>query len=150
MSSTAGQELQLPTVPIPISGISTNTENHLINVTEDKLRLIFRDDRESVESSKAWIPSASVALSLIVSMVTTDFKSIYGLSADQWKTAFVIVIGIALYKAICQLWRIFRNPPMNESEFVAAVAGAAGKPQCIKARTDTQQLDPQTKKNNPH
>ncbi|WAI83179.1 MULTISPECIES: hypothetical protein [Achromobacter] len=137
MQETVVREWNLPNGSIPISGISTNTENHLINVTEDKLRLIFRDDRKSVESSKAWIPSASVALSLVVSMVTTDFKSIYGLSADQWKTAFVIVVAIAIYKAIWQLWRIFRNPPMNESQFVAAVAGAAGQLHSSKSPTDT-------------
>lgn len=120
---TRGNELEIAEHSIPVSGISTNTSAHLIQVTEDKLRIVYKEDRKAVTSSRDWIASASVALSLAVAMVTTEFKDVFVLTASQWQAVFIVALAAALFHSICMVRKTMKNPPMNERQFVDAVAG---------------------------
>jgi len=74
---------------ITINQVHTNIEQELIQVTEDKLKLILNEHIDSVEKKNSWIAPLSLFITLLIVFATTDFKEAY-LSANTWEAIFII------------------------------------------------------------
>ncbi|MCB5288033.1 MAG: hypothetical protein LHW64_09540 [Candidatus Cloacimonetes bacterium] len=80
---------------IPVTNIHSNTEQTLISVTEDKLRLILNEYLSFVESKKLWIAPLSVLLTIVVVLTTSDFKD-FLIPKYTWQAIFLISAGLCL------------------------------------------------------
>lgn len=69
----------------------SNTKSNVIEITEDKARNILNSHFLKMEKSKDWIGAAALSITLILSLLTADFKN-WLLSADTWKAIFVILL----------------------------------------------------------
>lgn len=67
-----------------------NTDQILITITEDKLRLCLNNHQSCIEKHKDWIAPLSVIISLILALVSSDFKD-YILSKNTWSAVFIIL-----------------------------------------------------------
>lgn len=74
---------------VDIKTVHSNVDQQLIQITEDKLRLILNDHVKCMERKSEWVAPLGILLTIIVTFSTTDFKDIY-FSADTWKAIFIM------------------------------------------------------------
>lgn len=79
---------------INFDGISINTSTHIIAVSQDKLLRILDKYTDKVKKQKQWITPLSIAFTLLISLLTSDFKDFIGITAAVWKTTFIIIFLI--------------------------------------------------------
>ena len=76
---------------ITISTIHTNTELTLIQITEDKLRLVLIEHLAAVESKKRWHVPLGVFLALVPVILTSDFKDVGSIDKATWRGFFMFL-----------------------------------------------------------
>lgn len=81
---------------IPISVIRSNTELTLIQIIEDKLRLILLQHLADVESGKRWQFPLGVLLALIPMFLTSDFKDFAWIDKTTWRAFFLFATVAAI------------------------------------------------------
>lgn len=79
---------------VKVVDVHVNVDQELIQITEDKLRLILKDHLESTTQSGGWIAPFGIIVSIITTFCTAKFDNFLGLNPDFWKALFVFV-GIA-------------------------------------------------------
>lgn len=79
--------------------IDTTEDGVTIIVSEDRLRLVLTNHANSLRAL-GWIAPLGIFLSLLTTLVTSDFKTeALGLSADAWHTIFIgaaVIAGVWL------------------------------------------------------
>lgn len=94
-------KIELATIPVSPDDISTNLQVGIIVVSEDKLIRILEKDRERTKKNMVWTAPASFFITLIVAILTTDFKRRWGMPAEAWQALFYFGTGLsALFTAI--------------------------------------------------
>ena len=96
------------TTHAPVKTIHTNLDQEIIQVTEDKLKLVLRDHVADLEQRKEWIAPLGVVLTLITVFATTTFKDALFLTSAVWNAIFVLVTIFStawLVKGIIALWK---------------------------------------------
>jgi len=86
---------------VNIETVHDNTSQELINITDDKLKLILKEHLEDVESEKAWQMPFGLGITIIIVFCTADFKSAFSMPADTWRAVFLI-LGVG-----CLVWLVF-------------------------------------------
>ncbi len=89
--------------------IHKNLTQEVILTTEDKLRLVLLEHQSMLSSKKEWISGATLSLSLLSSLLLTNFKDGLGLSADTWRAAYGLFFMMALFWFINSLYKLFKN-----------------------------------------
>ncbi len=89
--------------------IHKNLTQDVILTTEDKLRLVLLEHQSMLSSKKEWISGATLSLSLLSSLLLTNFKDGLGLSADTWRAAYGLFFMMALFWFINSLYKLFKN-----------------------------------------
>lgn len=74
---------------ITVSAIHTNTELTLIQITEDKLRLVLIEHLNALESKRRWHVPLGVLLALVPVFLTSDFKDVWSIEKTTWKAFFM-------------------------------------------------------------
>ncbi|MEE9648680.1 hypothetical protein [Enterobacter soli] len=90
-----GPKIELTTIPVSQDDISTNLQTGVIVVTEDKLIRILEKDRERTKQNLAWSTPASFLITLIIAILTTEFRMKWGMPAETWQALFYIGTGVA-------------------------------------------------------
>jgi hypothetical protein len=88
----------------PVTEQTENTDQQIIKITEDKVRLILHDHITIMEKQKEWITPFGIFLTIVITLLTTSFNTFY-FDASTWKAIFVIcgfLSLIWLVKASCQ------------------------------------------------
>ena len=93
---------------IKVSAVHGNMAQEFIIINIDKLKLIIRNHADAIERKNSWIAPLGVFLTLVLSILTTDFKDWF-LKANVWSAIFIIAAilsfgwlireSIAAYKA---------------------------------------------------
>lgn len=82
----------------------TNLKSDVIEITEDKLRLILSKYIMRLKKNRDWIGYGGMTLTVVLSLVTCDFnKNFLGIEANIWYAIFVLsafVLGILTIVAI--------------------------------------------------
>ena len=86
MSSPPGQ-VQLN--QITVSTIHVNTEQTLVQITEDKLRLVLLEHLGRFEAKNRWHVPLGVLLALIPVLLTSDFNDVGTVDKATWKAFFM-------------------------------------------------------------
>ncbi|NGZ68862.1 hypothetical protein G6Z92_18230 [Vibrio aestuarianus subsp. cardii] len=90
---------------VNISKTHTNIDQQLIQITEDRLKLILIEHTNYLNKKSEWVAPASILLTILVVFATTDFKQAI-FSADTWHAIFFICGALSLgwlCKALYQL-----------------------------------------------
>lgn len=113
---------QPDTVQINPSGISQNTDTHIIGITEDKLHRILGDYQRSVVKSRDWVAPLGIFFSLVVALCTSNFNN-FILSAYYWKIVFISATIMSGCVTLVSIASRFRNNPLSVEKLVDVIAG---------------------------
>lgn len=67
----------------------SNLDQDNVVTTEDKIRICLMTYLKNLQSRDTWMAPLGVALTLVLTFLTTDFKDFY-FSADTWQAFFLI------------------------------------------------------------
>lgn len=114
MADKRSQEEQHGAFPatVPVTNISTNTHQDVIHITEDKLRLIVGDYEKSWRSRRDWVGPFGILVSVIISIITSDFKGVFGFTGDSIRSLFImsaIGSGVWLLISLIKSYRLWKN-----------------------------------------
>ena len=103
-----------------VANVHTNVSQELIQVTEDKLKLILVQHSLSLTKRDAWISPLSLFIPTITTLMTARFED-YIVSGDIWQAIFIVssaISGFWLIKAL------FSRPKKNTiDEIVDQIKG---------------------------
>jgi hypothetical protein len=85
------------------SVIYTNLAQNIIHVTEDKTRLYLIEYRDAIKAQNDWIAPAGILITLIATLIVSDFKPFIGLEAGVWQALFIFFSFASLYLLVCAL-----------------------------------------------
>lgn len=88
-----------------ISNISVT----MITITEDKLVNILTAHISKIKKAGDWLASASFFVSLLLTYVSADFHSAFGLSADTIKGIFLAVMAASAIYCVRTICRSLKN-----------------------------------------
>ncbi|WP_207869487.1 hypothetical protein [Pseudomonas sp. 51_B] len=77
------------------SRIHINTSSEVITITQDKLRIALMENSDIFRSRDSWIAPLGIALTLLITLLTTDFKD-FLLEKSVWKAVFYIALFVSL------------------------------------------------------
>ncbi|PIR48960.1 hypothetical protein COU80_00930 [Candidatus Peregrinibacteria bacterium CG10_big_fil_rev_8_21_14_0_10_55_24] len=93
--------------------IKKNTDQRLIIVSQDKILLCLR--RNLVHLGRhEWIAPLSTVSTILIALITSDFKSALWLSPAEWKAMFVIAGMLSTGWLAFSLRRSLRTKDVNE------------------------------------
>jgi len=107
---------------INYSGISQNTDTHVISITEDKLYRIIKDYHQGLARSRDWVTYLGIFLSLTASLAASSFND-FVFAASTWKTIFISAAGIAGFLTVMAVWTRVRDKPVTAKALVETIAG---------------------------
>jgi hypothetical protein len=93
--------------------VSINTDTSVIAITEDKLKLALIERRAILESRNAWIAPFGIFISILVTIVTTDFRK-FLIAAAVWEAIFYIALLFFFGWFLCALIRRPKNKSIDE------------------------------------
>lgn len=79
---------------VQIVEVHVNVDQEIIQITEDKLRLILKDHLHLLTLKGGWVAPFSVLVSIVTTFCTAKFDTFIGLGPDFWKALFTLV-GVA-------------------------------------------------------
>lgn len=84
-----------------------NTDQSLIHITEDKLRVILYEHRDKNNQFYSWTTPLGIFVSCLLATITSNFGDTWGIPASTWEAIFIIctvATGIwFLYAGVCAL-----------------------------------------------
>lgn len=93
----------------------SNVKSDLIEITEDKLIVILTNHFNKVKKSRDWIGCLSVCITVIIALVTCEFKDAFGVSGQNWYTIFFIsafIFGFFTLKSLC--YSLFKSTSIDK------------------------------------
>lgn len=106
-------EPRFNTDAIPVSKISENLTTHIITTNEDKLRNILDKYERKMSGKGKAVTCFSVAMTLLVSLLTSDFKEFALIPADVWKGLFILGFTISVITALIIFFKE-KTPSVND------------------------------------
>ena len=76
-------------IQAPTKIVHSNLDQEIIQITEDRLRLVMKDHLEEIEDKRAWHTPLGVLIAIIAAFVTADFRDAY-FKAETWQAVFLI------------------------------------------------------------
>ncbi len=93
--------------------IHKNTNQKLIIVTHDKTLLCLKRNLSRLGKAE-WIAPLSTVMTIILALITADFRGAFGLGSAEWKAMFVISAFIATGWLAQTLRKSLKSLSMNE------------------------------------
>jgi len=98
---------------VNVKQVYSNVEQQVIQITEDKLRLVLNEHISFLETKSSWISPFGILITLIVVFSTTEFKEAY-FSPDTWKAVFIITTVITTFWLIKSLYKLTQARSVND------------------------------------
>ena len=76
-------------VQAPNRVVHSNLEQEVIQITEDKLRLVLNEHLAHCEQRKAWIAPLGIVITIITVFAASSFKDAF-FKSETWEAAFLI------------------------------------------------------------
>ena len=92
MANSPVRRSKFTTVDVDV--VHSNVGQEIIEITADKLRLILNDNIQLMAARNEWHTPLSILVTITLVLITTNFKSVLGLSADTWAAIFIISAGL--------------------------------------------------------
>lgn len=107
---------------INYSGISQNTDTHVISITEDKLYRIIKNYHQDLAKSKDWITYLGIFVTLLASLAASTFND-FIFSSGVWKNIFISASAIAGFLTVVAVRTRLNDNPLTAKELVETIAG---------------------------
>ena len=108
--STSGQ---IQSNLITVSSIHANTDLTLIQITEDKLRLVLLEHISKLETKRRWQVPFGVLLTLIPIFLTSEFKDFADINKSTWQAFFMFAsVSSAAWLLVSLRW-IFSSTTLD-------------------------------------
>ncbi|WP_141696579.1 hypothetical protein [Pseudomonas sp. S3E12] len=107
---------------INYSGISQNTDTHVISITEDKLYRIIKDYHQGLAKSRDWVTYLGIFLTLLASLAASSFND-FIFAASTWRIIFISASGIAGFLTVITIWTRLHDKPVTAKKLVETIAG---------------------------
>lgn len=92
-----------------VSQVCSNVKSDLIEITEDKLENVLLKHLKNLRIISSWVTPLTIFLSVLLAILTTDFKDALGLTKEVWNAVFVILLFGSLGWFIVCLVRIIKS-----------------------------------------
>ena len=89
--------------------VVANIQENCILTTEDKIKILYNEYNEARKYSGEFWTFLGLFLSLLISILTCEFKSIFGISESVIEAVFILATFVALIFSICALVNWIRN-----------------------------------------
>lgn len=76
--------------------VHKNINQELIIISEDRLKLKLIEYENCRKKIYDWISPLAISITLVITLITADFKSALWLSGDVWHAFFIILTIIAI------------------------------------------------------
>lgn len=70
--------------------VHDNMDQNVIQITEDRLKLILKDHLDDVEKKSEWQTPFAIVISIITTFCTAKFDTFAGVNADTWRSFFIL------------------------------------------------------------
>ncbi len=114
--------------------VHANVSAPIIITNEDKVRLVLNDLHKSIDEAKSWVAPIGILISLAATLVTADFKEIYGVKPDVFK-GFYYCVTLIIFIWLVRAWRAKRKE-MTDNDFVRKLknesVGVSGSSQTVE------------------
>ncbi|WP_162302878.1 hypothetical protein [Serratia sp. P2ACOL2] len=98
---------------IPVEKISENLSTHIITTNEDKLRNILDRYERNISGKGKAVTYFSVAMTLLVSLLTSDFKEFLLIPAVVWKGLFILGLIVSVITSLIIKYKE-KTPSVND------------------------------------
>ena len=106
MNTNSIRASKIHVTDVPVIEVHRNTDQEIITITEDKLRLIVQNKISSMEQRNNWITPFTVLLTLILTFCTAKFETFLGQNPEFWKSMYALItLGMIIWLFICFLKR---------------------------------------------
>ncbi|MCI0612012.1 hypothetical protein L0244_03395 [bacterium] len=110
------------------SNMHQNVHQVIITITEDKAYRCINEHKNLLEQEKAWIAPLGIFLTLVLALITSDFRQALFLNADVWKAAFLISAAVTLIWLIRTVPAIFRKRKTTIDNLLEELKKVSGQP----------------------
>lgn len=104
---------------IQVVDVHVNVDQEIIQITEDKLRLILKDHLDSLTQAGGWVAPFSVLISIVTTFCTAKFDTFIGLGPEFWRAAFILVGIVSTAWLLIALNK--RSKALTHDEFINKV-----------------------------
>ena len=97
---------------VPIKSTHNNVAQVVITTTEDKLKIILYEYKDTQIDSKSWVAPLGILIALVTTL-TTSIPNDFLIPQEHWKSVYVTGALIALFFLIrsgIKSWQAWRNP----------------------------------------
>jgi len=101
-------------VQTPVAVVHSNLNQEVIQVTEDKLRLILKEHVVNIEQKNSWMTPLGVLLSVVTAFSTSSFKDAFGLKAATWEAVFIITGVVSMVWLLKALYTAFDSKTIDD------------------------------------
>lgn len=107
--------------------VSANIEEQYIFTTEDKIRILYDEYNSARKNSDSIASQLGITITLIVALLTCDFKTVFGIKAEYISAFFVFATALSLFILARTIIHYFRNRhKLTFDYFFRKIQGKAG------------------------
>jgi hypothetical protein len=89
--------------------IHKNVKQEIIITTEDKIKLVLINTRESLTAQRDWWTPAGLLVSFVATLSTADFKDSLGVTKEFWHAIFVLLTIASVVWLVIALKKLIKN-----------------------------------------
>lgn len=102
-----------PSLPVAYNLVE-NLDQDALTINKDKLHREIKEFIEAREYVGTYIGFAGVFITVLLTIVTANFKEALGLNPDVWKAIFVITASLCFVYLIIRLPKVLRAPNVEK------------------------------------
>jgi hypothetical protein len=112
----------------PVSQVYTNTHQEIIQITDDKLRLILREHLAKAERKNEWQTPLGIFLAVLTVFVSSDFREGLGVPAATWRAIFMIAAVVSAGWLLKTTVLAFYSPSLDDVVKIIKNSGGESQP----------------------
>lgn len=94
---------------IPLEKVHNNTKQETIYITVDRAKLVLKDHSQMLSNRKGWIAPLGIGASLLLALVSTNFKDTFGVSSSVWEALFIFCFASSVIWLVCEFIRLAQS-----------------------------------------
>jgi len=96
-----------------------NTQSNIIRITDDKLKVILLENKETIVKNHDYLAPLTLIISLILTFCTTDFKDFLSIGSASWKGLYLALTAGAVVWLIITIRH--RNKSITIDELITKI-----------------------------
>lgn len=99
---------------VEVHEVHSNLTAEVIEITSEKLEIILREHVDCLAREREWQAPLGILVTILVVLLTTNFKASFGLSADTWTAFFLLCFAVSGIWLVSSLVRRRRSLSVHE------------------------------------